>query len=141
MTRRPKSAEASLLVLALVIGLPLYLAQKVLATTGWIMPVVCVAIVIGLVVAFRMIKRRERIAMLHKKYSPETVQRILAGMIWQGQTEEELIDTLGRPSEIDRKVLKTMRREIWKYGRISARRFRLRVTIDNGLVVGWDRKA
>jgi hypothetical protein len=34
-----------------------------------------------------------------------------------------------------------MRREIWKYGRISARRFRLRVTIDNGLVVGWDRKA
>jgi hypothetical protein len=89
----------------------------------------------------RVLKRRERLAELNRKYAPETVQRVLAGTIWQGQTEEELIDTLGRPSEIDRKVLKTMRREIWKYGRISTRRFRLRVTVENGVVAGWDHKA
>lgn len=141
MARRSKSSEANLIVLALVVGLPLYVAQKVLAITGWVMPVVGVAVVIGIVVAVRVIKRRERVAELRRKYPPETVQRILAGTIWQGQTEEELIDTLGQPSEIDRKVLKTMRREIWKYGRISARRFRLRVTVENGMVAGWDHKA
>jgi uncharacterized membrane protein len=130
-----------LIILALVVGLPLYVAQKVLAITGWVMPVIGATVVIGIVVAVRVTKRREHLAELRRKYPPETVQRILAGNIWQGQTEEELIDTLGQPSEIDRKVLKTMRREIWKYGRISARRFRLRVTVENGMVAGWDHKA
>jgi len=140
MARRSSSAEASLLVLAIVIGLPVYLAMKVIDVTGWMLPVVIVVVIIGLTMASRAKKRRKRIEALRSKYPEEIVQRILDGQIWQGQTEEQLIDAIGSPAEVDTKVLKTMHREIWKYGRISAKRFRLRITVENGMVAGWDQK-
>lgn len=140
MARRSSSAEASLLALAVVIGLPIYLATKVIDVTGWVLPVVVFLVIIGLVIASRANKRRKRIEALRRKYPEEIVQRILGGQIWQGQTEEQLIDAIGSPAEVDTKVLKTMQREIWKYGRISAKRFRLRITVENGIVTGWDRK-
>jgi uncharacterized membrane protein len=141
MARRSSSAEASLIVLAIVIGLPIYLAMKVIDVTGWIVPLAVIVLIVVLVIASRANKRRKLIEELRRKYPEDVVQRILAGQIWQGQTEGQLIDTLGSPIEIDRKVLKTMRREIWKYGRISARRFRLRITVENGTVTEWDHKA
>lgn len=140
MARRSSSAEASLLALAVVIGLPIYLATKVIDVTGWVLPVVVVVVIIGLVIASRANKRRKRIEALRRKYPEEIVQQILGGQIWQGQTEEQLIDAIGSPAEVDTKVLKTMQREIWKYGRISAKRFRLRITVENGMVAGWDQK-
>lgn len=140
MARRSSSAEASLLALAVVIGLPIYLATKVIDVTGWVLPVVVVVVIIGLVIVSRANKRRKRIEALRRKYPEEIVQRILGGQIWQGQTEEQLIDAIGSPAEVDTKVLKTMQREIWKYGRISAKRFRLRITVENGMVAGWDQK-
>lgn len=140
MARRSSSAEASLLALAVVIGLPIYLATKVIDVTGWVLPVVVVVVIIGLVIASRANKRRKRLEALRRKYPEEIVLRILGGQIWQGQTEEQLIDAIGSPAEVDTKVLKTMQREIWKYGRISAKRFRLRITVENGMVAGWDQK-
>lgn len=140
MARRSSSAEASLFALAVVIGLPIYLATKVIDVTGWVLPVVVVVVIIGLVIASRANKRRKRLEALRRKYPEEIVQRILGGQIWQGQTEEQLIDAIGSPAEVDTKVLKTMQREIWKYGRISAKRFRLRITVENGMVAGWDQK-
>jgi len=141
MARRSSSAEASLIVLAIVVGLPIYLAMKVIDVTGWIVPLVVIMAIVALVMASQASKRRKRIEELRRKYPEDIVQRILAGQIWQGQTEGQLIDALGSPAEVDRKVLKTMRREIWKYGRMSARRFRLRITVENGTVAGWDHKA
>jgi len=141
MARRSTSAETSLIVLAIVVGLPIYLAMKVIDVTGWIVPVVVIVAIVALVMASQASKRRKRIEELRRKYPEDIVQRILAGQIWQGQTEGQLIDALGSPAEVDRKVLKTMRREIWKYGRMSARRFRLRITVENGTVAGWDHKA
>jgi len=141
MARRSSSAEASLIVLAIVVGLPIYLAMRVIDVTGWIVPLVVIVAIVALVMASQVSKRRKRIEELRRKYPEDIVQRILAGQIWQGQTEGQLIDALGSPAEVDRKVLKTMRREIWKYGRMSARRFRLRITVENGTVAGWDHKA
>jgi len=141
MARRSSSAEASLIVLVIVIGLPIYLAMKVIDVTGWIVPLVVIVVIVALVMANRASKRRKRIEELRRKYPEDIVQRILAGQIWQGQTEGQLIDALGLPAEVDRKVLKTMRREIWKYGHMSARRFRLRIIVENGTVAGWDHKA
>lgn len=140
MARRSSSAEASLLLLAIVIGLPVYLAMKLIDVTGWVLPLVVVAVIIGLILVSRANNRRKRIEALRRKYPEEIVQRILGGQIWQGQTEEQLIDTIGSPAEVDTKVLKTMRREIWKYGRVSSKRFRLRITVENGMVAGWDQK-
>jgi len=141
MARRSSSAEASLIVLAIVVGLPIYLAMRVIDVTGWIVPLVVIVAIVALVMASQASKRRKRIEELRRKYPEDIVQRILAGQIWQGQTEGQLIDALGSPAEVDRKVLKTMRREIWKYGRMSARRFRLRIIVENGTVAGWDHKA
>jgi hypothetical protein len=86
------------------------------------------------------VRKRARIQALREKYPEDVVQRILSGQIWQGQSDDQLVDTLGRPVDIDRKVLKTMRREIWKYKQTSAQRFGLRITVENGYVVGWDHK-
>lgn len=141
MARRSSSAEASLLLLAIVIGLPVYLVMKVINVTGWLPPVVVAVVIIGLVMLSRASRRRKHIEALRRKYPEEIVQRILRGEIWQGQTEEQLIDAIGSPAEVDTKILKTMRREIWKYGRISAKRFRLRVAVENGTVAGWDQKS
>lgn len=100
----------------------------------------CIA-VIAIVVGVHVTKHRQRLATLRSKYSEVDVQRITGKTVWQGQTEEQLIDTLGCPVAVDRKVLKTIRREVWKYGRTSAQRYRLRVTVEDGRVIGWNHKS
>lgn len=48
------------------------------------------------------------------------------------------MDSLGRPLDIDQKVLKT--KEVWKYNQTGKGRYALRITLENGEVVGWDQK-
>lgn len=87
-------------------------------------------------------QQQQRLAELRAKYGSEAiVQSIVHGQHWQGQTEEQLRDALGSPVEVDDKRLKTLRREIWKYQKTGVNRFRLRITLENGVVVGWDQKA
>ncbi|WP_250623324.1 hypothetical protein [Pinirhizobacter soli] len=128
-------------VLLVIGGFILWALSRILDVTGWIVPL---AVVLGIAVLVALrndARRRARIAALRARYPEDVVQRILAGHIWQGQSAEQLIDTLGQPVEVDRKVLKTMRREVWKYRRISAQRFALRITVEDGYVMGWDKKA
>lgn len=82
--------------------------------------------------------RRER---LMKKYgNSELVDRLMNRMFWQGQSEEQLLDSLGKPVDIDQKVLKTKTKEVWKYNQTGKGRYALRVTLENGEVIGWDQK-
>jgi uncharacterized membrane protein len=85
-------------------------------------------------------RKRSRIQALREQYPEYVVQRILSGQIWQGQSEDQLVNTLGRPVDIYRKVLKAMLRKIWKCKQTSAKRFGLRITVENGYVVGWDHR-
>ena len=57
-------------------------------------------------------KRRE--ALLKKYGDAEVVNRIMQKMFWQGQTQEQLLDSLGRPLDTDERVLKTKTKETWK---------------------------
>ena len=83
-------------------------------------------------------KRREH---LLKKYgSPEIADKIMNGVVWIDQTEEQLLDSRGHPADVDSKVLKTKTKEIWKYHPKGKGRFGLRITVENGYVVGWDDK-
>lgn len=76
-----------------------------------------------------------------KKYNnEEIVDLIMSKSFWQGQTEEQLIDSLGKPLDIDQKVLKTKTKETWKYDQTAKNRYDLKVILENGLVVGWDQK-
>ena len=86
-------------------------------------------------------KKKERIAYLTDKYhDKEIVNRIIKGYFWQGQTSEQLIDSLGNPLDVDEKILKTKKKEIWKYNSDGMNRFRLRITLEQDIVVGWDKR-
>jgi hypothetical protein len=140
MARRSK-AEGTLILLAVVVGLPIYFIGKLLAVTGWAVPLAGLIAIVVIIIGVRGTKHRQRLNYLRSKYPEAEVQRILAKTLWQGQTDEQLTDTLGHPAAVDRKVLKTIRREVWKYGRMSAQRYRLRVTVEDGYVIGWDYKS
>jgi len=79
---------------------------------------------------------------LRDKYQDEgIVQNIYVGYFWQGQTAEQLKDSLGPPAAVDNKLLKTKTREVWKYQPTGRNRYALRVTVEDGYVTGWDKKA
>lgn len=111
-------------------------------------PAVTVSIFVSVVIALiassiwiNAVRRKRRREYVYGKYGrTEIAERILHQMFWVGQTEDELADSLGRPASIDRKILKTKSKEIWKYNRITSRTFGLRITVENGIVVGWDKK-
>lgn len=58
---------------------------------------------------------RQRATLLAKYHDSQIVDMIMRHMFWQGQSQEQLLDSLGRPADIDQKVMKTKVKEIWKY--------------------------
>lgn len=104
----------------------------VIAVVGW-------AVISSHLKKERLEARREA---LYSKYGDyEVVDKLMGGGIWQGQSAEQLTDSLGKPVDVDLKVLKTKSKEIWKYAQTGRGRYALRVTVENDVVVGWDKKA
>jgi hypothetical protein len=103
---------------------------------------VVILTVVACAVALKLFLYRRRKRYLTEKYGdPAVVAKLMQRMFWIGQTEGQLIDSLGRPVEIDRKAMKTRTREVWKYNRRTRTQFGLRITLDNGIVITWDQKA
>lgn len=83
----------------------------------------------------------ERNTNIRNKYpDPEVHNKIINQEIWMGETKEMVIDSLGKPQDIDTKVTKTKTVEVIKYNRAGANRYNTKITIENGLVAGWDVK-
>lgn len=109
---------------------------------GWI---VLAAIAVLLWVAAVVFKRRRekrqllaRCSELMSKYNDQQiVAAIVEGKIWQGMSEEQLVDSRGLPDDRDQAVYKTKIKQTWKYGRTGRNRFRERIYIENGTIVGW----
>lgn len=111
-----------------------------------------VVLIIGLSVATwvaiaksRSVKRQREhaawVASLQRKYvDREIVNAIVNGRYWIGQTQEQLTDSLGSPEGVDRKVLKTKTKEVWKYRQVRKGQFALRINVEDGVVSGWDKK-
>lgn len=110
----------------------------------WIAGVVVligIFILLGIYASNKREKER-RIELLTKYLGDiEAVDNIMNQRVWEGQTAEQLVDSLGRPVEVDEKVLKTKTKEIWKYNQTGKGRFALRVTLENNEVTGWEKKA
>ncbi|AWK83236.1 hypothetical protein BST98_07060 [Photobacterium damselae] len=83
-------------------------------------------------------KRREYLIDKYKDLS--LVEDLMNQYFWVGQTAEQLIDSLGHPVDIEQKILKTKKKEVWKYSHQGGNRYSLRITLDNDHVVGWDQK-
>lgn len=129
-------------VSALVIGFPIFLilvlAEFITKNGLWTFVVVgCLCLVALKIVAY---KKRKRV--LFAKYdNNEIVSKILKREIWQGQTQEQLLESLGKPHQVDHKLLKRTKREVWKYHLRGKNRYGLRVVLDNEIVAGWDKKS
>lgn len=99
------------------------------------------ACLIGIIVAISKYLTRKRRERLWEKYQDQSiVEGIMEAKIWQGMSEEQLIDSWGRPVAKDHKVLKTKTSEIFKYNQTGKNRFASRVKLDNGIVVGWEQR-
>jgi len=128
-------------LLALLIGLIAAALGWSILTFGYLLPLLSVAAVVIGLVALRALMGKRRLVYLQEKYRDDgIVEKIVTGTIWQGQTPEQLIDSLGKPHDTDQKVLKTKKKEIWKYQHEGRNRYKLRVTLENDEVVGWDHR-
>jgi len=79
---------------------------------------------------------------LISRYNDEQVAyQIMNHMFWQGQTAAQLEDSIGRPVAVDKGVKKNMTKDVWKYHQTGKNRYHLRLTLENGVVVGWDKKS
>lgn len=83
---------------------------------------------------------QHRVTVLRSKYDEDTVQKILTKTLWAGETAAQLLDSHGNPEDTDTRTLKTKVREVWKYYEQGKNRYGLRVTLENGVVIGWDEK-
>ena len=61
--------------------------------------------------------------------------------VHSGRRPDSIPDAHGEPpADTDQKVLKTKTKEIWKYRPTARNRFGLKVTLDDGIVAGWEQK-
>lgn len=146
MAKRVSKAEQAmtgwLFMIALIIGVPVYLFDKMNKTVGWQIPTLIAVGFLLLLFLNRWAKKRAHLRYLRDKYQNEDiVQNILGRRIWIGQTTEQLTDSLGPPVATDHKLLKTKNRDIWKYHRNGVNRYGLRITVEDGYVTAWDKKS
>ncbi|HEY0329894.1 MAG TPA: lysozyme inhibitor LprI family protein [Rhodopseudomonas sp.] len=93
--------------------------------------------IIGGITVGNSIRRRTLRQSLIAKYGEGIANRILARQIWQGMTGEQLVDSWGAPADRDHEIMKSKTKETWKYQQYGRNRFRNRVFLENGMVVGW----
>ncbi|ARV08189.1 DUF2845 domain-containing protein [Winogradskyella sp. PC-19] len=104
----------------------------------WYIWIILVIVAIFFITYINDKQKRER---LMKKYKDEVlVEKLMSGSFWQGQPKGQLIDALGKPEQISEQVLKTRKKEIWKYQKTGTNRYALKITIEDGKVIGWDKK-
>jgi len=141
VARRNSASGILGLAILCVIAFPFLLLMKIANSIGAAALILGLIAVIGIIIAFRIYRKAARLADLTKKYGDEAIaKRIMQRTFWLGQTNEQLIDSLGYPIAKDNVLLKTRKREVWKYEKQGKNRYGLRITLDDDLVAGWDHK-
>lgn len=101
-----------------------------------ILAIVFVAIAAVAVVSHRLNVARRKY--LIGKYGLEIAEKIIGKRVWQGMTSDQLVESWGKPADVDTKVYKQKTNETWKYGQTGKNRYKQRVFTENGIVVGWE---
>ena len=99
-----------------------------------------VAIITLITIRSKRAKKMKRERLLMKYQDMDIVNRIMRQLIWQDMSRDQLIDSWSNPVEIGTKVFKTKTRETFKYNKVGTNRFGSRVILENGIVVGWEKK-
>lgn len=141
MSKRMTKKERDTLGLLVILGLIGWGVTKILQTTGFIILLILCIVAICAFALFKQSQKNRRIEYFRRKYADETVvQQLMQRKYWRGQTRDQLIDSRGEPEKKENKMLKTIKREVWKYDRRGINRYGLRITLDNDIVVEWDDK-
>ena len=108
----------------------------------WIVAALLLLVAAGvLVFVARGLAKNSRYAKLMAKYGDEKlVHALVTQTFWQGMTIDQLKDSWGEPVAVEQKVMKTKVREIYKYKPLGKNRFRDKVTLEDGIITGWDQK-
>jgi len=142
--RNSKSKIEASTVFTLILALAAFaLSIKFISAIGVGVGIVGVFLIIGVggFIFYVRQKRAARLSFLRAKYGDESlVQAIMRHEFWEGQTREQLLDARGQPPSIDNVLMKTRTREVWKYQPNGKNRYRLRITLDDGLVVSYEQK-
>lgn len=144
MTKKEMEVCDCLVIAAVVIiiGVVAGVLGKISQVLGPIIPFVIIISIIMFYGWYKKEAKKARREALMQKYNDESiVNNIMGGMIWQQQTAEQLTDALGKPHAIDSKILKTKKKEVWKYHHQGANRYALRIILEDDVVIGWDKKA
>jgi hypothetical protein len=136
-----KNAGASVGSIVTVL-IPIVILFMIVDTVGWLTVIAAVVVGIVLLIFLNSRSKKQHRKALAQKYGSdlEIFERIIGGTVWMGETAEQLTDSIGYPVAVDRKILKTKIKEIWKYDHLGNNRFAMRVTLENDIVVGWDQK-
>jgi len=103
--------------------------------------IIFLGLILAVWIAAKVYSQKKRREELMSKYSDQKiVEQIIRRSIWQGQTKEQLIDSIGKPIGVDERVYKSKKAETWKYNQTGAKTFALRIIIEDGVVVGWEKK-
>lgn len=102
--------------------------------TPWLLYIL---IAVTAFVVFKILRYLSRRKRLIEKYGRDVGLRILSRAVWQGMTSEQLVDSRGNPVDIDHTVYKTKTKETWKYNQTGKNRFKDRIYLEDGIVVGW----
>ena len=141
MAKKMSKSELQGIVYLIIIGVPIYAVVQAGESIGWgvITGVIAAGIVFYLWSKSNKTKKR-REYLIDKYQDLSLVEDLMNQCFWVEQTADQLIDSLGHPVDIDQKMLKTKKKEVWKYSHQGGNRYSLRITLDNDHVVGWDQK-
>ena len=73
------------------------------------------------------------------RFGDDAARRIQRKEIWQGETLDTVLASFGKPLDIKEHVLKKSTKHTYCYQRIAHNRYALRVHLQDGTVVGWDK--
>ena len=102
---------------------------------------VMLALAIIVLTCLKIHKAKKRQQYLLNKYQDHAlVDAIINRSFWQGQSAEQLRDSLGPPLQIEKKRLRDKTQEVWTYKYRIGHRYMLSITLDNGHVIFWNKK-
>jgi hypothetical protein len=140
-----KSSAGGGLIVILVAGLAAVSAVLKWADENRLAVAALVLVIVAFFLGRSWLRKKAwqtRFASLAQRYgSEEVAEKIMNRMFWEGQTEEQLRESIGQPVAVDSQVMKTKTKEIWKYHEARKGQFLLRITLEKGKVVGWENKS
>ena len=137
MTKLQKESLATLIFIAVIITAVIKFFENV----GLLMLIIVIAACVVAFFLYKVFRKKKKLSYLKKKYvNSRIVERMFNGVIWQGETAAQLMDSLGKPDAVDKRQSQSLKKEVWRYGRRGGGRYNLAVDLENGIVINWEGK-